>query len=260
MTLPNHIQSLPHQQGHGALITALGSSLGRCTYFSSLEAWAVRLSGTEQPCVLVAALFIASITESRQNRSRIFRFFLLFYCTNVSSATFFLSSRFHWRKHWIVLPPKVALVKYRWNLCLRGWMLLYHTRWNMRPRCCFSFDMRSQRIWGCSFTNRGEWSGYIGLDVEMIHAGGHSEGRTFNLAGEVELIPLLPVYTRSSNASLFSLSPRSSISPIYLLPPHTLAAESTPTHSIYVACVRLCVCVWKSVYSTPIPLFAVGDT
>lgn len=101
------------------------------------------------------------------------------------------------------------------------------------------------------FTNRRKWIGYIGLNLKMIHTGGHSEGRTFNLVGEVELIPLLPVYTRSSNASLFSLAPRSSISSIYLLPPHTLTAESTPTHSIYVACVRLYVCVCVSMCIQP---------
>ena len=57
MTLPNHIQPLPHQQGHGALITALGSALGRYTYFSSLETGAVLFSGTGLTYFLVAASF-----------------------------------------------------------------------------------------------------------------------------------------------------------------------------------------------------------
>lgn len=92
----------------------------------------------------------------------------------------------------------------------------------------------------------------------MIHTGGHVEGRTFNLGEEEELIPLLPVYTRSSNASLFSLSQQSSI--YYIHPPpfapyththtHSRSQLSQHTHSIYVAYVRLC--VYKYVYAAPI--------
>lgn len=86
----------------------------------------------------------------------------------------------------------------------------------------------------------------------MIQTGGHAEGRTFNLVWEVELIPLLPVYTRSSNASLFSLSPRSSISSIYLPPPHTLSQLSQHPHTPFMSPVWGCVCVCKYVYSAPI--------
>lgn len=74
--------------------------------------------------------------------------------------------------------------------------------------------------------------------------GGHVEGRTFNLVGRVvELIPLLPVYTRSSNASLFSLSRRSSISYIYLLSPHTHSHSWVNTHTLHLCRLRKTVCV-----------------
>jgi len=138
-----------------------------------------------------------------------------------------------------MLPPKVVFMKYRW----KQWQWpLFHLQLS-----CLRY------VWkwalGCCLTNCREGTSYIGLKVKMIQTGGHAEGRTFNLAREVELIPLLPVYTHSSNASLFSPSWGSSISSIYLLPP-TLSQLSQHPHTPFTSPVFACVCV--HVYSASI--------
>lgn len=69
MTLPNHIQPLPHQQGHGALITALGSSLEWYSYFSSLEAGAMRAVLSTGHTLLLLLFLIDFTKQSGQNSS-----------------------------------------------------------------------------------------------------------------------------------------------------------------------------------------------
>lgn len=147
----------------------------------------------------------------------------------------------------IMLPPKVVLVKYRWKLCWRR--LLLHVEWITHSQRYHAFDVNEC---GCS-TNCRQEAGYIGFNVKMIHTGGHAEGRTFNLVREGELIPLLPVYTRSSNASLFSLSQHSSVSPIHLLllPPALLQLSQHP-HTPFMSS------VWGCVHVQPDPLSTEG--
>lgn len=207
MTLLNHIQPGPHQQGHCALITGY---FFRGTYFCFLVFF---LSGSRlrKDGLTPLLLHLWWNLWSRQNRSRVRRCSAHFPVRH--SASFSLTFS------WIMLPPKAELVNYSLKEVLGPFLQPF--LWNVR-------------------------SGNSGVDVKMIPAGGHAEGRTFNLAEEVELIPLLPVYTRSSKASLFSLSWHSSISSIHLLPPLSCSWVNTHTNThslfIYVTCVCVCVC------------------
>lgn len=56
---PKPIQPLPHQQGHGALITTLDSSLGQYAYFSPLETRARHLSERGQTYFHVLAFLMS---------------------------------------------------------------------------------------------------------------------------------------------------------------------------------------------------------
>lgn len=95
---------------------------------------------------------------------------------------------------------------------------------------------------GCCFRHNS----YTGLNLEMTHTGGHSEGSTFNLVGEVELILLfaslhsfIKCLTILPVPTLINLLHFSSSSQTHT---HTHAAESTSTHSIHVASVGVNVC------------------
>lgn len=114
MTLPNHIQPLPHQQGHGALIAAPGSSLGRYACFSSLGPGATRFSAAGQTyspvrlyCCFLFSLRVYEVVQTKQ-----MILVSLLGCAHVCRAAY-VSVTCGVVICWIVLPPKVALVKYR---------------------------------------------------------------------------------------------------------------------------------------------------
>lgn len=206
MTLLNHIQHGPHQQGHCALITGYFFGGTYFCFFFFHQALFSKKGG-----LTLLLLHLWWNFWSRQNRSRVCGCCIHFPVWHSVSFSLIFS--------WLMLPPKAELMNYR-------------LKEEQRPFHSLFFEILE--VVTLAWMWRWWWTG------------GHAEGRTFNLAEEVELIPLLPVYTRSSKVSLFSLSWHSSISSIYLLPPLSCSWVNTHTnrHSlfIYVTCVCVCVC------------------